>query len=547
MAAHRPLQAKRAANYRCDGADPANPFAIQRFRALGYEVTTDVFEVQLPGLPSASVALPLAAALRDALARKLGVEDAEMGMTATQTMGEDGMGCWSILIYDKAPGGAGFSVAAGNHVEDLLKDAVAILDCPNGAICKTGCPECVMCRDLESHESQIDRIGAFRLAKSLVRQLGLPSELAIFGAGTRAESQPLADAILREMEQRPDAELVLWLLGNSSDWDLNRWTALRIAQRLAARERRIRIILDESTLNDLDLAGRIELYGLAIKTGCILEGAPSLPLVKNHQVLAWVGEGDKGLAWAHRDKTAGIGNASWGGSGKELLVRGDFKIVGVRSQLVDPTKFLMSPERTTLIYVTTQLDGDIEAFGAAFWSLVAKNAPSIGRRASATTALRSIGYSDRYLNSPLPVRLLREVLTKAPGIDAATIVRLTTGDAVSGILHSSPTLLKHDWRLNAHRDVVLQDVFAADFGSRFCLIKRPKHQVTHGRTLRLEYVDGVVSVLLDQGFGYWVPQRPIRFDFSAGGVDQVRDLRRVRFFVEPGQSNASWICVNEES
>jgi hypothetical protein len=64
----------------------------------------------------------------------------------------------------------------------------------------------------------------------------------------------------------------------------------------------------------------------------ILEGVGrTVPLVKNHQVLAWVGEGDKGLAWAHRDKTAGIGNASWGGSGKQLLVRGDFKIVGVRS------------------------------------------------------------------------------------------------------------------------------------------------------------------------------------------------------------------------
>jgi hypothetical protein len=166
---------------------------------LGYEVTTDVFDLQLFGIKSASVALPLAAALRDALARKLGVEDAEMGIATSETRAEDGVGRWSVLIYDKAPGGAGFSISASIHIEDLLRDAAKILDCPNGTNCTTGCPECVMCRDLEAHESIIDRLEALRFIRGLVQQLGLPLDRAVFGRETRPESQPLVDAIIREM------------------------------------------------------------------------------------------------------------------------------------------------------------------------------------------------------------------------------------------------------------------------------------------------------------------------------------------------------------
>jgi DEAD/DEAH box helicase domain-containing protein len=234
MAIHRPLRSKRDAAW-CDGsANGDSPFMIQRHRALGYEVATDVFDLQLFGIKSASVALPLAA---DALARKLGVEDAEMGIATSETRAEDGVGRWSVLIYDKAPGGAGFSISASVHIEDLLRDAAKILDCPNGTNCTTGCPGCVMCRDLEAHESIIDRLEALRFIRGLVQQLGLPLDLAVFGRETRPESQQLVDAIMREMERDHEAELRINLFGQPGDWDLARWPVLRVAHRLASRGR----------------------------------------------------------------------------------------------------------------------------------------------------------------------------------------------------------------------------------------------------------------------------------------------------------------------
>ena len=70
------------------------------------------------------------------------------------------------------------------------------------------------------------------------------------------------------------AELTLWLLSSPQDWDLARWPALAAAQRLSTRGRSVRLILDAGVLKELDQAARLELYGLAIKTGCRIEAGP---------------------------------------------------------------------------------------------------------------------------------------------------------------------------------------------------------------------------------------------------------------------------------
>jgi DEAD/DEAH box helicase domain-containing protein len=546
MVGHRPLRSKKNA-LRCDSLDAANrPFVIQRHRALGYEITTDVFELQLPGLPSASVALPIAVALRDSLAKKLGVEDAEMGISVAHTMGEDEIGRWSILIYDKAPGGAGFSVTAAAHIEDLLKDAAAILDCPNGAACEGGCPDCVLCRDIESHEGSIQRRAALDFMVSLVGTLGLPRDLAIFGQSTRAETQPLADAVMREMERRPGAELVLWLLGSPNNWDLNRWAALRVAQRLAARDRRVRILIPSETLGGLDQASRVELYGLAIKAGCLLETAPPSTIGMEHRGLVWIGGNGKGLLWASRDKQAWIAAEGWGSSGKDTLLRGDCP-GSYPGQAVNPEAFLIAPDRTAILEVNNQLNCRINDFGKAFWNLVGSQLPTLNQRINTKSPLLAIEYSDRYLNSPLPVRLLREVLATAPGIDSSTVVKLTTADQTPSAYASSPRLFKHDWRVQQHRDAVLKGVFDRDFPGKFGLVTKDKRDVSHGRVLRLIYANGATVIHLDQGFGYWSAATPVYFAFSAGILDQIVELRRSMFQVRPTANFASWIVVNDEN
>jgi hypothetical protein len=347
------------------------------------------------------------------------------------------------------------------------------------------------------------------------------------------------------MELRPDAELVLWLLGSPNDWNLNRWAALRAAQRLSTRGRTVRVLVEPRTLEAIDQAARIELYGLAIKAGCRLESAVPMTLGNDHRVLVWIGTNRKGVGWASADANAAMANEAWGGSGKETVLRGPM-ICDITGRRVDPAAFLIEPDRTVVVEVKNQLNAPVESFGRSFWSFIEGQSVALGERVKKKTRLREIEYSDRYLNSPLPVRLLREVLTKTPGVDDSTIVRLTTADQSSNAPSSSPIYLKHDWRLPNHRDSVVHGLLATDFPQRFRLLVKDRRDVAHGRMLRLSYSDGDIVLHLDQGFGYWTTTAPVLFMFSGTIADQISELRRVPFQVRAVANYASWIALKEE-
>jgi ATP-dependent helicase YprA (DUF1998 family) len=543
MRQHNPLRAKKKSLW-CDGLDQSSrPFAIQRHRALGYEVSTDVFELQLPDLESADIAMPFGISLRDALARKLGIEDTEIGITATQSSGEDGAARWSVLIFDKAPGGAGFSITASAHIEELIQDAARILDCPNKG-CTHGCPECVMCRDLEGFERTTDRPEALKFARKLAGSLGLAKDRMVFGGHSRAETQPLADAILRDMGAAHDADLTIPLMGPSDDWDFDRWQALGAAQRLAARGRRVRILIDPKTLQGLDQAARIEIFGQTMKAGCTLEAHPPIAIGGSDRLLAHIGHDQEGLGWASSDPAAWSANAAWGGSGNTTLVRGP-QAAPAAGKPVDPATFLLEPERTAIVEIRDELDGPIKIFGSQFWSRLIKNSAAIGERAKASDPILAIEYSDRYLNSPLPIRLLFEVIRAAPGANGSTQVHIVTADQLSAQPASAASQMRHDWRLIEHRNAVLRDMIGAAFSQRFRLSTHEKRHISHGRLLNITYADRTIHLRLDQGFGYWIPTSYTPFGFSMHPSEQARALERATFSIRGSSAHATWIAVNE--
>jgi hypothetical protein len=303
--------------------------------------------------------------------------------------------------------------------------------------------------------------------------------------------------------------------------------------------------MDSNVIAKLDQASRIELYGLVIKAGCNLELGTAAKTIADHAVLASVGNGPDRIAWATREARAMQANDSWGRVGKEIIVRGRWK-GGAPAQPIDQNKFFNEPERTTLCSLTNELNGRVEDFGEAFWRFVGQRSSLVGRRLEQKTPLIGIEYCDRYLNSPLPVRLLAEVIERAPGLSSSSAVKLTTTDQVSNFSSSSPTLVRHDWQVQKHRDDVLQGGLSRALGGRFTLSKKPKLEVPHGRVLRLKFADGGVVILLDQGFGYWWPTRPIRFDFSASVAAQINELRTCSFQLQSSQGYATWVSIKED-
>ena len=196
MRNHFPLQRPRD-NPRHDGRCPGNDEAARKIRRrvkLGTEMTTDVFELQLDALLSTeegrAKGAAIGSAVREALSTRLGVDAETMGIAIAPSLRLDDARRSSIFLYDKASGGSGFASEAERDIAVLLSSAAERLACP--ASCDSGCPECVLRRDLQfGHE--MDRRGALRLLRDeILPRLDLPAELRVFGPDTRPVMRPLS-------------------------------------------------------------------------------------------------------------------------------------------------------------------------------------------------------------------------------------------------------------------------------------------------------------------------------------------------------------------
>jgi DEAD/DEAH box helicase domain-containing protein len=136
----------------CGG--PARQFALKTNLRLGHQITTDVFELRPDAWPQPGAGLALIVALREALARRLGVEPEEMGIAMARRFDDDGAATVSLFLHDKTSGGSGFAIQAADLLPELLGDAETILDCA-ATECVNACPACVLTGDLTDDEAAI--------------------------------------------------------------------------------------------------------------------------------------------------------------------------------------------------------------------------------------------------------------------------------------------------------------------------------------------------------------------------------------------------------
>src|SRR6185312_9135076 len=97
-------------------------------------------------------------------------------------------------------------------------------------------------------------------------------------------------------------------------------------------------------------------------------------------------------------------------------------------------------------------------FGDRFWKKIASDAHSIAPRLKTSGPLLALHYSDRYLLSPLSVRLIFEILRSAPGLNPGTEVKLDT--LGSSEAQGLPRMLPHNWSRDQDRRAVMHDLLA---------------------------------------------------------------------------------------
>ncbi len=194
-------------NHTCPACKEGMQWKIKAPLWLACESKTDVLELQIrkdnqTWLNDKEQAFPIAIALRDALAARLGIQTEELECTVASRMTDDGAICTSLFIFDK--NAAGYASSAGEHMAALLRDARRRLLCLEHD-CETACPHCILSFDLRYQSKELDRHkGLEILTEQYLSRVDLPQEARIFGSSTETETMRLAEAVLCMVRTHPD-------------------------------------------------------------------------------------------------------------------------------------------------------------------------------------------------------------------------------------------------------------------------------------------------------------------------------------------------------
>lgn len=511
---HAPLRGtRRNAAGLCPGNEKS--FKITTPIALGYEAATDVTELQPVGLENEGAAWAAVAALREALCRRLGIETNEIGIAVRSARSILGQKTHSLFLFDRAAGGAGFAPNAVRWFEELLHEAAKILDCPEPG-CIKGCSACVLTVDLFKHQENIDRQAALSWARTTLEALGRIDE-ADMAAPDARHCPSVADALMDAVEGGAQT-VTVWAGPETDIAYVGRGLFEATVQKITTKGKRVRLVIEQAWLDKLDAAARLALRDAAKALHLDLRVGKA-PVYSNGAITVAQIDGARPYAWATRDLHARNLSPDWGHAAVRITAEPAPLSVGLALDSLLPAS------GTQYLEISKELDGDLMGFGNRFAALLV---PHI-RAAGGTGPLERITYNDRYLQTPLSVRLLTGAikgLHEAFGSQGQICTVITTNPLRPN--DRQPFAPDHDWQFAEDRDDVLVGLLEiAGFK-----VKLDDRNAGHGRVLTLHFAQNhAVRIILDQGFGPWRTPSFARFDFGAEVTKQLSKLAQFNAIV----------------
>ncbi len=526
---HFPLQKLRE-NPRHDGRCPGNDEGARKIRRhvkLGTESETDVYELQLDCLLATengrSHALAIAAALREAVATRLGVDAENMGFAVAPSQRSDGSRRHSLFLFDKTSGGSGFSVAAAQDLPGLIERAAKILECP--ASCAHGCPECILRRDTQFDREKLDRPGGYSILKEhVLAHLALPDDLKIFGDETHAITEPVEDYVNRMILGDDLKEMTLFLGEPVGEWDLSEWAGSRLLANAARSGVSTNLAIPKSAILEMELSQKLDLLRVLSRGDSGLHFHEDLPDLGSSLLLAQLQLSDRHVGVATSTPRAARIGPEWGSVRESPALCGEISAVRISPRLSAEKVAIHGEGNSIQENIIHQFDGPIGQFGTAFWREIKRLRPQAIPPGS---KILSLAYEDRYLKNPLTLRLLWEVVRKAPGMDASSEIQIIS--EVSDPSSYSYMAFHNNWPDPRIRAEVMRELFP---GAKIDL--RQRHMCPHARSLRLEFEGGKkLKVTLDQGFGAWrATGRRNDFDGDKSAIRQAAEIQKVATQIE---------------
>lgn len=537
LAGHRPLRGVPTGpdGETCSGAPEFAPYAVARNLDLGHEIRTDICEIQLYDCASREVALTVALAVREAIAKMLGIDADEMGVAAPQAPSPRGADNWSSVVFDRASGGAGFASTLTRDPISVLREARAFVDCTSAGKCgdpssRRACPRCVLAPDVQHAVDTTDRLAAFELLTDSLSRVSIPDTHRLFGASTTYEPSALADA-LNEVLADPESSLTVMLHGDPSDWDFEAWPVSAVVERWGARGRNVLIEVDTVALEQADAVTRRRIALWMERARASLHALPP----EDVRLLARTVSRDRVTGWGSLSRDAYRIGAGWASTSDAPVVRGTFERAPAASPSIDSRALLVERNRETVFEIDGELDGAADGFGLRLKSLLAARDETLA--AILSEPCIEMRYSDRYLFSPLVVRLATELF--AGFCDANTSLIVDT--LAQRRDHRRPRpgrTLKEDWADVSDRNVVFQHLLGRiSTGASLVL----HQQVPHRRRLDFRTPRGAGTIFFDQGVGSWMTSGKVDFDQGMAIADQMRAVLSP-FTIENGSHGTFFAC-----
>jgi len=515
LSEHTPLRGARPDGERfCPGG--GNPFSVTEPIALGHEIQTDVAEIQPSVLSEIGGAWALASALREALARRLGIQPGELGMAVEPRLSPLAQPTHSIFLFDRSAGGAGFSTRMLDDVAQLLDEARSILDCVVPG-CERGCAACIMAVDLFAQQDVVDRKLALNCVLELIKGVRAPKREDV--AVPNAKLSPaVADNLVRRMARGDTATIVSREAFDLAVFDKEPFLTLLSTARKKGVE--VRLAIRGDVLGALNAAQRLGLRDASLRHHFNLWSSSPVQLENGAELLATLASKGETVGWFTRDAMATTLDSTWGVGISHPIVWGGL-VSPPPTEKVGEAALL--PKASAAVRMIEQDSGrSLRLFGNFFSNLLKSELTGLDFWRPGDLA--ALSYSDRYLRSPLTVALTLRALTSLrdalAGKNAVVPLRIVTAPLEERDTRT-PYQLSHDWRSATDRADVLK-LMAKGMGFDLSF---DAGGAAHARQLEIGYRDGrTIRLYLDQGFGYWRASVPGRFDFSASPSHQVKSL-----------------------
>ncbi|MDD1793149.1 DEAD/DEAH box helicase [Enterovibrio sp. ZSDZ42] len=525
---------------------------------LGYSAQTDVIEIQLKdidgiSLSSDSEAWSLVVAMREGLARHLGIETSELGLSVQQAQDESGEFTYSLFIFDKSAGGAGYAVQLVDCWKAVFEKARDVLRCK----CDKACHNCLLSYDTQFFIDKLDNNGAMRwVSAEMVNRLELSDHLKYLGENSVFETLSMVDRLRLELSKGTVLRCGILLSGNTDEWQLDRWPLFEDIIRYAANNNgNVQLMLTQNDLDSLDKSVKSQLAGLQQLPRKVVDirviDTKYLEANRGKRI-AWLDKGSEFTEWAaesgvNTSLSEGWGQLSEGVTVSAKQIECALANVGtsVQLELLQPA----NPATDVRITFSTEFDGPIDSFGETLWSSLSENNPAFVEKVKSLAKIRRVTYNDRFLKSPATVRLLGEMLTKINEYgDCANAKLLVSANSLEGHDGYSQRVFQ-DWSDNVTRENVLrilldEGYLGQSWEGEISFFAGHHGEVDHGRELEIEFEDGTVAyIIFDYGLGFWRVDGYNNFDFYEEEERQAEKLAAMKYDLVAPDSMSSYMIV----